>query len=282
MKAPLARSTATGELVAVDSVDRGLAAGVVCVDCGEPMVAKQGDIVQWHFAHTADSDCGGEGWAHMYAKSVFAECGVVGLSLLDPQHKFKVSWAKEEQPIDFQGVNRRVDVALRGFVYHERTRFPASGTMRLVAEVKSSNAKDADFRADMAKINLAAVEFDVGAVMRKADEDGLSPLDTMTLIRKRIIVGAKSTQLHWLNVSTEFVPFAAKQLRRPCTKCRKVDVDPPRRICAECRKPKPRICPSCRMAEVPPRCRICPDCRDAREAERYEQWIEDGCPGYDG
>ena len=52
-----ARDLATGRLVDIKDVPRGLACNCACVSCGEVLVARQGDVVAWHFAHKANSIC---------------------------------------------------------------------------------------------------------------------------------------------------------------------------------------------------------------------------------
>jgi len=52
-----ARDDVTGRLVDVRDVSRGLACHCSCVSCGEQLVARKGDVIAWHFAHTANSSC---------------------------------------------------------------------------------------------------------------------------------------------------------------------------------------------------------------------------------
>lgn len=50
-KIPFGLDSSTGELVDVGSVERGNACGCICPSCQTPLVARQGDEVEWHFAH---------------------------------------------------------------------------------------------------------------------------------------------------------------------------------------------------------------------------------------
>lgn len=72
----VARS-ANGEDRWIDEVARGLACNCTCLECGSPVIARQGDVREWSFAHKADSDCSGavETQAHRYAKAVINEVG---------------------------------------------------------------------------------------------------------------------------------------------------------------------------------------------------------------
>ncbi len=52
---PFARHLVTNSIVDVASVKRGDAAGYVCWSCGMTVVAKQGKVKAWHFAHLVTS-----------------------------------------------------------------------------------------------------------------------------------------------------------------------------------------------------------------------------------
>lgn len=46
-----------GKYVNIRDVERGLKCGCVCPVCGEPLVARKGNILSHTFAHTSDSKC---------------------------------------------------------------------------------------------------------------------------------------------------------------------------------------------------------------------------------
>lgn len=64
-----------GRIRSIEEVARGLGCKCVCPCCGEAVVARQGDIREWHFAHAADSDCEGglETALHLAAKQLLLE-----------------------------------------------------------------------------------------------------------------------------------------------------------------------------------------------------------------
>ena len=64
-----------GRIRSVEEVARGLACECVCPCCREAVIARQGDIREWHFAHAVDSDCEGglETALHLAAKQLFLE-----------------------------------------------------------------------------------------------------------------------------------------------------------------------------------------------------------------
>lgn len=46
-----------GLTVSVDEVSRGLACECFCPACAEPVIARQGSVRSWHFAHTSGVEC---------------------------------------------------------------------------------------------------------------------------------------------------------------------------------------------------------------------------------
>lgn len=61
--------------VHISEVQRGLACGCACAECGRPLVARKGDSRRHHFAHHEPTTCGGgpETLLHLLAKEIFAE-----------------------------------------------------------------------------------------------------------------------------------------------------------------------------------------------------------------
>ena len=68
----LAVNPDTGDLLDVHAVARGVKCGAICASCSHPVVAKQGKIMRWHFAHhaTGSEQCvsGGESLIHRIAR----------------------------------------------------------------------------------------------------------------------------------------------------------------------------------------------------------------------
>lgn len=51
VKIPFAKDSATGQIVAVDEVEKGHACNCICPSCNEPLIARQGSVNIWHFSH---------------------------------------------------------------------------------------------------------------------------------------------------------------------------------------------------------------------------------------
>ena len=64
-----------GRCVGIEDVERGLECGCICKACDHSLIAKQGKVRVWHFAHEAKSDCQGMGETnlHLAAKQVLME-----------------------------------------------------------------------------------------------------------------------------------------------------------------------------------------------------------------
>lgn len=73
-----------GGIVSIHDVPKGKACNCCCPECGEIVIARQGDVRQWHFAHASGADCGGtgEGALHQAAKQILLDEKWVTLPLL--------------------------------------------------------------------------------------------------------------------------------------------------------------------------------------------------------
>ncbi len=65
----------SGRICSVEEVARGLACDCVCPACGESVIARQGEVREWHFAHSSGADCPGSGESalHLAAKQVLLD-----------------------------------------------------------------------------------------------------------------------------------------------------------------------------------------------------------------
>ena len=51
LRVPFARQNSDGAVVGVEDVSRGRAADCACLSCRRPLIARQGEVNAWHFAH---------------------------------------------------------------------------------------------------------------------------------------------------------------------------------------------------------------------------------------
>lgn len=104
-----------GRVRSVEEVARGLACDCACSVCGERLIARQGEIREWHFAHESGSDCAGsaESALHAAAKQLLAESGgmtvpeiCVRTSITIPDGRTGVGEARRpELWLDFEAVD---------------------------------------------------------------------------------------------------------------------------------------------------------------------------------
>lgn len=62
-----------GSTVHISDVKRGKKCECFCLDCGTPLIARQGKKVVWHFAHAVSIECFGEGVLHRAAKEILED-----------------------------------------------------------------------------------------------------------------------------------------------------------------------------------------------------------------
>lgn len=76
---------ARGRIVHVSEVPRGLNCGCKCVVCGGDLLAKQGAINEWHFAHAVDMNCSsaGETALHLALKQIILDGRHIGVPALE-------------------------------------------------------------------------------------------------------------------------------------------------------------------------------------------------------
>jgi len=75
MKIPFGLRRVDDRMVSPLEVENGKKCGCICPGCGRDLVAKQGDIHAWHFAHDSGADCsnGVESSIHRMAKQLIVE-----------------------------------------------------------------------------------------------------------------------------------------------------------------------------------------------------------------
>jgi competence protein CoiA len=73
-----------GRIASIQDVANGKACNCSCPECGEVVIARQGEVREWHFAHASGADCSGsaEGALHRAAKQLIVEEGRVLLPSL--------------------------------------------------------------------------------------------------------------------------------------------------------------------------------------------------------
>lgn len=143
----------SGRLVHVRDAQRGLASQVVCLTCGQPFVARQGEHNVWHFAHhVVGLTCGGGlmSDAHAYAQQILMDARQLTMPARYAQRA--LTWVADySDPVmeARQPSGYVVDVLVQ-----------ESGR-RLGIEVRYRHAVDMAKRALIQTDGLAAIEIDI-------------------------------------------------------------------------------------------------------------------------
>ena len=194
---PYARHVQTGEIVDPSQVERGRAANVECLECGEMLLARKGGKNIWHFAHGDHSNCSasGESILHFVAKHRLA--AGIGRFLPAPDTenlgRIRIKYGRTEVGIagDNEGeIVRRVDVTLGVEILKSESENP----VYVIVEVNVTNRKDDDYIELLKKYNLPALEVDVPA----DTGENLDKLDQ--------ILFESVHNWRWLNRTEDFLP----------------------------------------------------------------------------
>ncbi|MCK7461038.1 MAG: hypothetical protein MZU84_02695 [Sphingobacterium sp.] len=97
-----------GHLVSVDEVARGKACDCCCPACGEVLIARQGEVRTWHFAHASGNDCdgGAESALHKAAKQLIIRDSAILVPALE---------ARESHQLDDNRCGEAASLVLRRF-----------------------------------------------------------------------------------------------------------------------------------------------------------------------
>ncbi|EGR0589958.1 hypothetical protein L7E35_001268 [Vibrio parahaemolyticus] len=179
----------------IRSADNGLKCDCVCPDCQQPLVANQGNVKRWHFAHASNAECKGESVIHRLAKQVIVNAAHSGLPLYlssnggavyeqdkdgivhskewyAPERQYHIRQAKEEVKLGSQ----IVDV-----LCHD-----SSGNALAVEIFYTHKKSDVDIQK-FAQNSVEAIEIDVSRLPWDA---------TYEQIEKAVLQNARRTVLH--------------------------------------------------------------------------------------
>ena len=154
-------------LVGADEVPRGRACGCTCLECGQPLIAKQGKVIQPHFAHEAHSRyCAstGESVVHRVAKIALLQSP--GKTIRLALSGFLPQLQSVQEEVKVARVNRIVDIMA---VVEFRVAQPGvkskdletNCTRQVAIEIKVTNAKDAEYARQMEEIRLPVYEKEI-------------------------------------------------------------------------------------------------------------------------
>lgn len=161
-----------GRITSVDEVARGLDCECTCPCCGEKVLARQGEVREWHFAHVSGSECEGaaEGALHLAAKQLLLE----SRGIMMPEFVI----AKEAALAD--GRRAQAEIRQEGFWldYVSAEAEVAYGDIRpdiildlgdrqVFVEIAVTHYVDQPKQALIDKMTIPAIEIDLGSIYRE-------------------------------------------------------------------------------------------------------------------
>lgn len=152
-----------GVTVHVNDVARGAACDCICPACGAPVIARQGDVRGWHFAHQAGADCPGavESALHKAAKEVVRRARGIELPPLMVSRTHRRADGQEATAearrdfgwVDFDEVQLEAPIgSIRPDVVGYCREQP------WIVEIRVSHAVDAEKIAMIRRFEIAAIE----------------------------------------------------------------------------------------------------------------------------
>lgn len=162
----------SGQIVSIESVSRGASCECLCPICGGSLLAKQGDIRVWHFAHIDGNQCAGaaETALHMAAKFVIHR----QKGILLPSHTVRYPYIDslgisqnaestlEQRWIDFERV--LIEEPVKGF--KPDVTGESSDTPYFI-EIKVTHAVDDQKSALIHELGFPAIEIDLSQYDRE-------------------------------------------------------------------------------------------------------------------
>ena len=172
MLIPIAKHRPTGRLVGPLQVARGVACDCLCLECGLPLIAKQGPVVSWHFSHTGNGteetgSCG-EGSIHKAAKAVLQSSRGRWMKLpkrIPEQPLLRIAQAQQE--FRLTDIGRRVDLLITYDAKRIREGSKVTNVVEAIkpwhvgVEINVSHPKDSGFIADLERTNQYCIEIDI-------------------------------------------------------------------------------------------------------------------------
>lgn len=152
---------ASGALVQIEQVARGLACRCTCVRCKRLLTARQGEINAWSFAHVSGEDCGGrESQAHLFGKQIIEAAR--GLHLASREKSGSID--PDFQPLDEIVLEKRFGDVRPDLLCRYRG-------AQLSIEIKVTHACGPRKLAIYRSADISVLEIDLSSFRHKRDEE---------------------------------------------------------------------------------------------------------------
>lgn len=155
-----------GRIRSVDEVSRGLKCECTCTCCGERVIARQGEVREWHFAHESGADCAGaaESALHHAAKQVLLDskgttlpARLIQADVTLTDGRTGIGYSKRpEMWLDFDTVEAEVSLG----IVRPDVVATINGT-RFFLEVAVTHFIDEEKRECLAQFGVSTIEIDL-------------------------------------------------------------------------------------------------------------------------
>lgn len=150
-----------GEIISITDVERGLKCGCTCPACGEPLIAKKGQIMMHHFAHTSGNCCeyGYETSLHLAAKDILLHTKRLFLPAVYVHFKgghkeSELLSPEKEIVVDHVELEKRCDNIIPDVVVY-------SGNKKLFVEIYVTHSVDKQKYKKIKNANVSTLEIDL-------------------------------------------------------------------------------------------------------------------------
>lgn len=193
-------------LVHVKEVERGLACQCRCVVCGEPLIARQGEVRHHHFAHASNREpceSNHESLLHRYAKQLIVDAfGLVVPVTPAVSHFFGWSLSGSEKTILQAILPATAEVAI-GTIRPDILLVTTDG-FQVAVEIAYSSFCGEEKVAEFERIGLPALEIDLSAFT----PDAFDP----SLVKAAVIAEVNRKEWIW-PIATADVPEEIEQTK---------------------------------------------------------------------
>lgn len=199
-----------GRVVSVNEVERGQACGCTCPSCLRPLIARQGDVRVWHFAHASGADCegGAESALHLAAKAAIERAGGITLPGLSVKRSVTLPDGRHgtgeasipETWIDFTTVRTEVNL---GAVIPDVV--GTAGTESYLIEVGVTHFVDQEKLAVLRGLGNPSIEID----LRRFDRESWD----WAALDEIVVHGAEAKRWLFLPEQRALIEMATEQAR---------------------------------------------------------------------
>lgn len=130
---------ASNRVIPIGSATNGLACGCICLECGQPLEAVQGEVRDQHFRHATDKGCkgGGEGLLHLRCKQLICNGTIMAITgrqitYHSPQPEYKLGAFRTDVTVWENSVAWHIEVVFKHSLSLDKENFYRSNGHRVI------------------------------------------------------------------------------------------------------------------------------------------------------